>query len=159
MTRVLVVDDDRSIRRSLEKFLGGLGYDVVTAGDGLEALRAAGGADVVLLDLGLPGADGFDVLARLRAEDHPPPVIVITARDDMQSTVKAIQLGAHDYLVKPLDVDRLRLIVRRALESREAARALRHLQAQVAGDYQPGSIIGELANVPYTTTYLFYRGR
>jgi DNA-binding NtrC family response regulator len=70
MTRVLVVDDDRSIRRSLEKFLGGLGYDVVTAGDGLEALRAAGGADVVLLDLGLPGADGFDVLARLRAEDR-----------------------------------------------------------------------------------------
>ncbi len=143
MTRVLVVDDDRSIRRSLEKFLTGLGHDVVTAADGPEALRAAGGADVVLLDLGLPGADGFEVLARLRGEDHPPPVIVITARDDMQSTVRAIQQGAYEYLVKPLDIDRLRLVVQRAAASRDAERALGPLVAREAESAQLGNLIGK----------------
>ena len=143
MTRVLVVDDDRSIRRSLEKFLGGLGYDVVTAGDGAEAMTAVAGADVVLLDLGLPGADGFDVLARIRADAHPPPVVVITARDDMQSTVRAVQLGAYEYLVKPLDIDRLRLVVKRAAESRDAERALGQFVARESESYQVGNIIGK----------------
>ena len=143
MTRVLVVDDDKSIRRSLEKFLGGLGYDVVTAGDGAEALGAVAGADVILLDLGLPGADGFDVLTRIRAGAHPPPVIVITARDDMQSTVRAVQLGAYEYLVKPLDIDRLRLVVRRAAESRDAERALGQFVARESESYQVGNIIGK----------------
>ncbi len=143
MTRVLVVDDDRSIRRSLEKFLGGLGYDVVTAGDGAEAMRAAGGADVVLLDLGLPGQDGLDVLTTLRAEDHPPPVVVITARDDMQSTVRAIQRGAYEYLVKPLDIDRLALVVKRAAASRDAERALGQFVARESEAVGLGNLIGK----------------
>ena len=147
MTRVLVVDDDRSIRRTLEKFLAGEGYEVVTAADGHEAIRAAPGADVVLLDLGLPGADGFDVLAQVRADAHPPPVVVITARDDMQSTVRAIQMGAYEYLVKPLDIDRLRLVVRRAAESRDAERALGQFVARETESYQVGNIIGRSAPI------------
>ncbi len=147
MTRVLVVDDDKSIRRSLEKFLGGEGYDVVTAADGPEALRTFAGADVVLLDLGLPGMDGFDVLSQARATPHPPPVIVITARDDMQSTVRAIQLGAYEYLVKPIDIDRLRLVVRRARESRDAERALGNFVARESESYQVGNIIGKSAAI------------
>ncbi len=147
MTRVLVVDDDRSIRRTLEKFLGGEGYDVVTAGDGSEALRVWRGADLILLDLGLPGADGFEVLTAIRAEPHPPPVVVITARDDMQSTVRAIQLGAYEYLVKPIDIDRLRLVVKRAAESREAERALGQFVARESESYQVGNIIGKSAAI------------
>ena len=142
MTRVLVVDDDRSIRRTLEKFLSGEGYDVVTAEDGPAAMRAAPGADVMLLDLGLPGADGFEVLAQVRGDAHPPPVVVITARDDMQSTVRAIQMGAYEYLVKPLDVERLKLVVRRAAESRDAERALGQFVARETESYQVGNIIG-----------------
>ncbi len=143
VTCVLVVDDDRSIRRSLEKFLGGLGYDVRLAADGGEAVAAVGGADVVLLDLGLPGADGFEVLQRIRADAHPPPVVVITARDDMQSTVRAVQLGAYEYLVKPLDIERLRLVVKRAAESREAERTLGQFVARESESYQVGNIIGK----------------
>ena len=143
MPRVLVVDDDRSIRRSLEKFLGGEGHDVTTAADGPEAMRVAPGADVILLDLGLPGADGFEVLTHVRSTPHPPPVIVVTARDDMQSTVRAIQLGAYEYLVKPIDIDRLRLVVRRAAESREAERALGQFVARESESYQVGNIIGK----------------
>ena len=147
MTRVLVVDDDKSIRRSLEKFLGGEGYDVVAAADGKEALRMFAGADVVLLDLGLPGMDGFEVLTQLRAAPHPPPVVVITARDDMHSTVRAIQLGAYEYLVKPIDIDRLRLVVRRARESRDAERALGQFVARESESYQVGNIIGKSASI------------
>jgi DNA-binding NtrC family response regulator len=145
--RILVVDDDRSLRRTLEKLLGGEGYDVTTAADGREAQAAFHAADLVLLDLGLPEFDGLTVLETIRAAPHPPPVVILTARDDMQSTVRAIQLGAYDYLVKPPDVDRLRLVLRRALESREASRALDAFVTQAAGDYQVGNIIGKSAAI------------
>jgi DNA-binding NtrC family response regulator len=142
-SRVLVVDDDRAIRRTLEKLLASEGHEVATAGDGRQALDAAGGIDLVLLDLGLPEIDGLEVLRLLHDQPQPPPVVVLTARDDMQSTVRAVQLGAYDYLVKPPDIDRLKLVVRRALESREASRTLSMLLGQAAGDYQVGNIIGK----------------
>ncbi|HWO20932.1 MAG TPA: response regulator [Kofleriaceae bacterium] len=63
MARILIVDDDRSIRRTLEKFLGSEGYDVATAADAPAAIAGAGAADLMLLDLGLPGGSGFDVLS------------------------------------------------------------------------------------------------
>jgi two-component system response regulator AtoC len=143
--RILVVDDDRSIRRSLEKFLTGEGYEVATAADGDEAIAhgGQGGIDVALVDLGLPGKSGFDVLAALAARPRPPQMVVVTARDDMQSTVRAVQLGAYEYLVKPLDIDRLRLVVRRGLESRESARALRQFVSRESESYQVGNIIGK----------------
>ncbi len=143
MSRALVVDDDRSIRRSLEKFLQGEGYEVASAADGRDAIAKVAGCDVVLLDLGLPGMDGFAVLEEIRKGDAPPPVIVVTARDDMQSTVRAVQLGAYDYLVKPVDIERLKLLVARAVESREASRTLRHLVQQATQSYQVGNIIGK----------------
>jgi DNA-binding NtrC family response regulator len=145
MVRALVVDDDRSIRRSLEKLLSGEGYEVTTAADGAEALAVlrGSGADVVLLDLGLPGVDGLDVLAQVRALPAPPPVLVITAREDMNSTVRAVQLGAYDYLVKPLDIDRIKLAVRRALESQEASRTLREFVLRANEDFQLGNIVGK----------------
>src|SRR6476469_3376401 len=94
VARILIVDDDRSIRRTLEKFLGGEGYEVVTAQDAPGAIAAVEpGIDLMLLDLGLPGGSGFDVLAALQNRSEAPTIVVVTARDDMQSTVKAIQLG------------------------------------------------------------------
>src|ERR1051325_3571798 len=119
VARILIVDDDRSIRRTLEKFLGGEGYEVATAQDAPGAVAVADGSDLMLLDLGLPGGSGFDVLTALAERPRPPTIVVITARDDMQSTVKAIQLGAYEYLVKPIDIDRLRGVIKRALDSRE----------------------------------------
>ncbi|CAN5662488.1 sigma-54 dependent transcriptional regulator [soil metagenome] len=138
--RILIVDDDRSIRRTLEKFLIGEGYEVTTAQDAPGAIEAASGPDLMLLDLGLPGGSGFDVLAAL--VDHPrrPTVVVVTARDDMQSTVKAIQLGAYEYLVKPIDIDRLRAVVQAALASRESRAQLVELAAR---DTSAGEILGK----------------
>jgi DNA-binding NtrC family response regulator len=145
----LVVDDDRSIRRTLEKFLQSEGHDVPTASDGKEALELIRGGrpDLVLLDLGLPEMDGLDVLAAAHELPDAPPILVVTARDDMRSTVRAIQLGAYDYMVKPIDIDRLKLTVTRALESRETSRALHQLVAQASSEYQVGNIIGKTAAI------------
>ncbi len=146
-SHILVVDDDRSIRRSLEKFLGDLGYAVSTAEDGVAGLAAIeqGGVDLVLLDLGLPGLDGLEVLGRLQGREGAPPVLVVTARDDMRSTVTATQRGAWDYLVKPLDIERLKISVRRALESGELARRLDSLVETMSRDYQVDNIVGRTA--------------
>ena len=150
MARILIVDDDRSIRRTLEKFLGGEGFDVTTAQDAPGAITAADGTDtidVMLLDLGLPGGSGFDVLTALADRPRPPTIVVVTARDDMQSTVKAIQLGAYEYLVKPVDIDRLRLVVKNALESRQARDQLEQLVSSSTTVPQVGDILGKSAKI------------
>ena len=147
MARILIVDDDRSIRRTLEKFLGGEGYEVATAQDAPGAIAAADGADLMLLDLGLPGGSGFDVLSALADRPRPPTVLVVTARDDMQSTVKAIQLGAYEYLVKPVDIDRLRQMIRHALDSRDARSQLEAFVTRSADARLVGDILGKSAAI------------
>src|SRR5829696_675727 len=142
VARILIVDDDRSIRRTLEKFLGGEGYDVSTAADAPSAIASAGGADLMLLDLGLPGGSGFDVLSALTGRDRRPEIIVVTARDDMQSTVKAIQLGAYEYVVKPVDIDRLGAVIKRALDGRDTREQLEAFVSERAGG-QSGEILGK----------------
>ncbi|MEO6774222.1 MAG: sigma-54 dependent transcriptional regulator [Kofleriaceae bacterium] len=142
--RILIVDDDRSIRRTLEKFLIGEGYEVTTAQDAPGAIAAAAGPDLMLLDLGLPGGSGFDVLAALADRPAKPTIVVVTARDDMQSTVKAIQLGAYEYLVKPIDIDRLRTVVVAALASRESRAELVELAARGTN---AGEILGKSPSI------------
>ncbi|HEX4421699.1 MAG TPA: sigma-54 dependent transcriptional regulator [Kofleriaceae bacterium] len=147
VARILIVDDDRSIRRTLEKFLVGEGYAVTTAQDAPGAVAAADAADLMLLDLGLPGGSGFDVLTQLADRPRPPTIVVVTARDDMQSTVKAIQLGAYEYLVKPLDIDRLHLVIKRALDSRETRDQLEAFVTRTAEPRGVGDILGKSASI------------
>ncbi len=98
----------------------------------------------MLLDLGLPGGSGFDVFTALAGQPNAPTVVVVTARDDMQSTVKAIQLGAHEYIVKPVDIDRLRAVIRGALDGRDSREAL---VAIGAGVHQTGDILGKSPSI------------
>ncbi len=150
--RILIVDDDRSIRRTLEKFLAGEGFEVTTAVDAPSAIAAVTPEiDVMLLDLGLPGGSGFDVLAAVQPRpDAPAPggaatpaIVVVTARDDMASTVKAIQLGAYEYLVKPVDIEHLKGVIRRALESRQQRANLDQFVSRAAAEPQAGVILGK----------------
>ena len=150
---ILVVDDDRAIRRPLEKILSDAGYHVEGASDGPSALERllAGGIEVCLLDLGLPGMPGMEILRKLRdAEsrlDSMPTVIVVSSRDDMKTTVQAVQLGAYDYLVKPPDANRIRITVKRALEQRLTSLALAHRVAEEREDHGVGSIIGKSESI------------
>ena len=118
MTRVLLVEDDERLRGVLDTILRGYGYDVVDAGTGEDGLSSASAMppDVVLLDLGLPGIDGFEVLRRLRAIG-PAKVLVLSALQDSADKVAALDAGADDYVSKPFDtaelLARLRAVLRR----------------------------------------------
>jgi len=114
--RVLVVDDEPALRRTLEVNLGARGYEVELAPNGDHALRAAAAhrPDAVLLDLGLPDLDGVEVLERLRGWTSVP-VIVLTARDAEAQKVRALDAGADDYVTKPFGMDELAARLRAAL--------------------------------------------
>ena len=117
--RILVVEDDRSVRDALDRALRAQGMEVVTAGDGLAALSAvtAHDPDLVVLDLGLPGMDGLAVCRRLRADGDDRPVLLLTARDGIDDRVTGLDVGADDYLGKPFALEellaRIRALLRR----------------------------------------------
>lgn len=113
---VLVVDDERAIRRSMEVTLGAQGYRVITAADGEGALTAAarGRPDVVVLDLGLPGISGQEVILGIRGWSTVP-IIVLSARDDDREKVTALDNGANDYVTKPFSMEELAARIRAAV--------------------------------------------
>jgi two-component system response regulator MprA len=117
--RVLVVDDDLSLRRMLERTLRAEGYDVTVAGDGGAALVAVerSAPDVIVLDVAMPGVDGLSVCRRLRSRGLATPILMLTARDAVEDRVSGLEAGADDYLVKPFAIAeliaRLRALTRR----------------------------------------------
>ncbi|WP_448070956.1 response regulator transcription factor [Georgenia yuyongxinii] len=117
--RLLVVDDEPSIRELLSASLRFAGFDVVTAEDGNAALRVAAqtSPDLVVLDVMLPDMDGFTVLRRLRAHTEAIPVLFLTARDDMTDKVQGLTVGGDDYVTKPFSLEevvaRIRAVLRR----------------------------------------------
>ena len=142
--RVLVVDDDLSIRETFEHHLGRSGYDVRTAADGEEALAtaAAFGPGLVITDVRMPGMDGIELLRRLRAGGEDIDVAVITAHHDMRSAIAAMQAGAYDYLVKPLDLSRIEVMVRRCFRERSLRRRVHHLAGEAAEPFALESLVG-----------------
>ncbi len=122
--RLLVVEDDAMIGNSLRNGLRQDGYTVdwVSDGTAAELATAATAYDAILLDLGLPGRSGLELLARWRARQNPVPVLIITARDSVADRVLGLDTGADDYLVKPFDLDELSARLR-ALLRRRAGRA------------------------------------
>ncbi|WP_435016992.1 PP2C family protein-serine/threonine phosphatase [Tundrisphaera sp. TA3] len=133
---VLVVDDDANNRDILSRRLRRLGYDVEVGADGQRALDlvAARPFDVVLLDVMMPGLDGFEVLAKIR-EAHPPtalPVIMATAKDESEDVIRALGSGANDYVTKPLDFPVVAARVRSQVELKRAVDQVRELERQLS---------------------------
>ncbi|MFN2561980.1 MAG: response regulator [Jatrophihabitans sp.] len=124
MTRVLVVEDEESFSDALSYMLRREGYEVEVAANGHEALQTfdRGGADLVLLDLMLPGLSGTEVCRELRSRSHVP-IIMVTARDSEVDKVVGLELGADDYVTKPFSsrelVARIRAVLRRGAEPEE----------------------------------------
>ena len=118
--RILIVDDEPPIRRFLRTSLVSQGYQVLEAGDGTEAMDALkrNAVDVVVLDLGLPNMHGFEVIERLRKSGSPIPIIVLSSRTDEAGKVKALDLGADDYVTKPFGIDELLARIRTTLRHR-----------------------------------------
>jgi two-component system response regulator MprA len=132
--KILVVDDERAVRESLRRALELEGYQVALAEDGEEALERLGGseegeADAIILDVLMPGIDGLEVCRRLRADRNAVPVLMLTARAEVDSRVAGLDAGADDYLPKPFALAellaRLRALLRRAGNGDEAGDVLR----------------------------------
>jgi two-component system, OmpR family, alkaline phosphatase synthesis response regulator PhoP len=124
MQTILVVDDEPKIAQLARDYLEHAGFAVLTAGDGASALQAARNRrpDLVVLDLGLPGLDGLDVIRALRAA-APTPIVVVTARDTELDKLLGLELGADDYVTKPFSprelVARVRAVLRRSERAAE----------------------------------------
>jgi DNA-binding response OmpR family regulator len=124
--RVLLVEDDRMIGQAVQTALRQDGYavDWVRDAESADTALTTAGFDLVLLDLGLPGRDGVDLLRTMRSRHDATPVLIVTARDDLQDRVGGLDAGADDYLVKPFDLDelgaRMRALLRRSAGRGEA---------------------------------------
>ena len=125
MARVLIAEDEQRISSYNDKGLSANGFAVTDDADGPSAYDYAttGGFDLMVLDIGLPGMDGFEVLRRLRSEQNPIPVIVLTARDSVQDTVAGLEGGADDYMPKPFRFEELLARVRLRLMPDRVAEA------------------------------------
>jgi two-component system, OmpR family, alkaline phosphatase synthesis response regulator PhoP len=130
MSRILVVEDEMQIARTLRDYLEVAGFDVTVVGDGSAALANARGdrPDLIVLDLGLPGVDGLDVARELRRTSSTP-IVMLTARGEESDRIVGLELGADDYLVKPFSpkelVARVRAVLRRTGGTVAGAEVLR----------------------------------
>ncbi|HUP20068.1 MAG TPA: sigma-54 dependent transcriptional regulator [Gemmatimonadota bacterium] len=141
--RILVVDDEPAVRFSLREILEHAGHAVREAEDGDSALAAleAAAAELVITDLRMPGIDGLGLLERVRARWPDTLVVLVTAQGDERTAVRALKLGAWNYLPKPFDNDEIRVTVERALEVLSLRAENRRLREELASEYR--GIVGE----------------
>ena len=142
--RILVVDDEINIRSAVATILERSGYTVETAADPGEADRILVSAEchVILLDLRMPGSNGLDCLSRWRGERPATEVIVMTAFGSVETAVEAMRLGAYDYLQKPIDRDRLPIVVKKAVERHLLTAENKALKERLARRDGRGTLIG-----------------
>ena len=141
---IFVVDDDKIIVDSLSEFLRLEGHDVAGGPSFADAMQALSRKpyDMVITDVNMPGADGFELLRVLKQRDPDLAVIMITGYGTIESAVEAIKMGAYDYLTKPIIDEELRLVVERALEQRSLVRQCQKLRDQLDQRFGLGTIVG-----------------
>lgn len=142
--RVLIVDDDPAIRELLGEYLTDQDVELVEAGSGLQTLDAVrrDALDLVLLDMRLPDINGLEVMRQIRDRGDDIPIIVVTADGRSSTTIEAMQLGAYDYLVKPLEPEQVQHCVRRLFEHRDLAGKVKTLQEQLEARDARERIVG-----------------
>jgi len=142
--RILIADDEDSLRWVLEKGLRAVGYDVTSVKDGEEAVRVfeAQPFDLVFLDVRMPGLDGLTALERIRDLRSDVYVIVMTAHGSMDTAIKAMQRGAYDYLNKPFDLDEVLLLSERALAASRLTQEVARLRTGLAEVREFSALIG-----------------
>ncbi len=144
MKSVLVIDDDPLIRKTLSSYLSKKGFEALVAEDGEEGLQKYEERipDLVILDIRLPDVDGLEVLGRIREKNPNASIIIMTAYDDMKTTIEAIKSGAFEYLVKPLDYVELDLTIDKAFQIRSLEDKVSYLLEEKQKEYTIDNIIG-----------------
>ena len=150
--RILVVDDEESLRRVTQLRLQAAGYHVDSVPDGFQALDllAREPYDLVITDLKMPGMNGIELLKQVHALYPDVVVIVVTAFGTVESAVEAVKAGAYDYIVKPVNMDGLRLVIERALQHLQLMEEVRQLRSAVNEKYGFENIIGKSKVLLYT---------
>jgi len=145
LARIIVADDEESMRYYLKRTLSKRGFEVETATKGDEAIRLfeARSFDLAILDLKMPGADGIEVLRKLRDSDPEAMAIIMTAYGTVRSAVDAMKIGAFDYITKPFETDELLLLIDRALDQRATLRENRELRQMVDNRKAYAGLIGQ----------------
>jgi two-component system nitrogen regulation response regulator NtrX len=130
---ILIVDDEAGVRAALAGILSDEGYAVEAVESGEDAVAALEGRrhDLLLLDVWLPRMDGLATLERVRALDPEMPVVVISGHGNIETAVKAVRLGAQDFVEKPLSLEKILLVVKNALRQRKLEAEVRSLKEQV----------------------------
>lgn len=143
--RLLIVDDEPSMREFLEIMLSQEGYRVKAASDGMEGLKSyrQDEPDLILTDVKMPGMNGLDLIREIHALDSEVPIIAITAYASADDAVRAVKEGAYDYISKPFEIEDLRIVIRNALEARRLRRENVALRRSIQEKYQFGEIIGK----------------
>jgi len=149
MKKILVIDDDATECKRLEVFLEEKGFQPLLALSGAEGLIKAESQapDIVLLDKKLPDMDGITLLGRIKRALKDCYVIMVTAHQDMKSIVQAMQLGAYEYISKPISLEELGIVIAKIIEDQTLNRKLTHLLTEVAQDYEVNNIIGNSRSI------------
>jgi len=140
--KILIVDDDESVRWVLKKSLEKEGLTAILAKDAAGAFErlSEGGIAIVLMDIRMPGMSGFDALDKIQKDLKGVPVIIMTAQATMQNAIEAMRRGAFDYITKPFDLDEVNLLVQKALEMRRLSQEVVALRAEVRDKYEGGLV-------------------
>ncbi|MBD3167850.1 MAG: response regulator [candidate division Zixibacteria bacterium] len=143
--KILIIDDDRSICETLELEFQSRGYDTRSSLDGESGLKSFEeySPDLVLLDLRLPDCIGIDVLKKIKEIKPEQVVIMMTAHDDMENTIQAVQSGVYDYIHKPLDLDQLEMALGRALQIRELSDRMEGIVSEISNKYRLNRLVGK----------------
>lgn len=142
--KILIIDDDRLLQNSLKNILSEQ-YDPLIAGSGEDALRLLSKhpVDLVLLDIRLPGMDGIETLQQIKASLPNLLVIMMTAYEDIKTVITSMKLGAHDYLVKPLEIEMFELVIAKALATLRLQKEVEELRRYYCEKFPVDTIIGE----------------
>ncbi|WP_011890470.1 sigma-54-dependent transcriptional regulator [Chlorobium phaeovibrioides] len=143
--KVLIADDDETSRRVFGHFVSKMGYEAIMVNDGRECVQAMAeeSPDVVLLDINMPVLDGFEVMQHAKSQNDTTPIIIITASHEIPSAVKCIKLGAYEYLTKPLNIDRLEIVMRNALQDSSLQSQVKMLKKELKSCKLFENIIGK----------------
>ena len=144
-TRILIVDDETSIRESIAEFLSSEGFETQTASDGNAALDILknGGVDILISDVRMPGMDGIELIKEVNAYASDTLVILMTAFASVETAIQALRSGAADYMLKPLDLDELYLRITAILERRSLIRENKYMREVIDRSFNFSFIIGE----------------
>ncbi len=167
--KILIADDDKNIQFAFRKTFEKDGFSVITADNGICALEKLESEKPVLIfmDVAMPGMSGLEALQAIREKESKVPVVIITGFGTMQTAVQAVQSGAYEYLTKPLDVDKIRVVTRRALEMVRLREEVENLKAKLSQPVREYDLIGNapkmqeifktigtITTTPNTTTVL-----